>query len=578
MAHHPFVVDLVKLVGRLFYRDEYVVVLDALTRENTIRDDGLDQYFNLPEKQVRKILLDLKSEKLVCDEDITERKEKKVRGNIDWKEIEEAVMNGPGNSLSFQKKRKRPSNNSIVQDEDDNDNDDGSSSSSDEEPGMDISGKKKDPKNREKRKITTKCWYINPRYFVDVVKYRLYCMKKHLESLQSYQGLDSMFKCCNRFCTFTCSLLEAQQRRMVVTMQASQQQQASEAGVVALGRAIETVSDPVFYADAKSSNPTSNEQKEYMFTCPLCNSQLSARHMENSSAAASKILVKYHESLMVKTGLQDLLKKLDNLRLGANRPSDLIKAKLISLHGPSGSLGNSEKDAKNASDEKKTSKSLTGSSWSDRVGGLSTGRVFSKTTTTVEVQIADEDEEGLLNTSSSLSSKHLSSVPATVSAPIAANVLPSILQKSNITGQASSTLGFVQISHGAEKQHPSAITTEISERDNPAGPSSMIAPAQVDFSAAKRQVNKPSSESKPGRSKQSNVGAYDTNINADLDAASSPAAPAVVADAGASAQTSNEALWKLLFTQLASAQPAKAAPAVSAALKKVVDENEWEDV
>ena len=41
------------------------------------QDDGLEAYFGLPERQVRRILHDLKQEKLVCDEDITERRAKK---------------------------------------------------------------------------------------------------------------------------------------------------------------------------------------------------------------------------------------------------------------------------------------------------------------------------------------------------------------------------------------------------------------------------------------------------------------------------------------------------------------------
>ena len=96
-----------KLVARLFYRDEYVVVLDAvgqsfrtcvyflrwarrppvqLTREVAISDsmsatDGssLEQMFALPHRQVRRILIDLERDKLVCfEKDVTERRNKKM--------------------------------------------------------------------------------------------------------------------------------------------------------------------------------------------------------------------------------------------------------------------------------------------------------------------------------------------------------------------------------------------------------------------------------------------------------------------------------------------------------------------
>jgi transcription initiation factor IIE alpha subunit len=41
------------------------------------QDDGLEAYFGLPERQLRRILNDLRAEKLVCDEDITERRVRK---------------------------------------------------------------------------------------------------------------------------------------------------------------------------------------------------------------------------------------------------------------------------------------------------------------------------------------------------------------------------------------------------------------------------------------------------------------------------------------------------------------------
>ena len=74
---HPHVSELVKLVGRMFYRDEYVVVLDALTHQLSLRDDGLNEYFGLQEKQVRRILNDLKRESMVCWARVSDSKVKK---------------------------------------------------------------------------------------------------------------------------------------------------------------------------------------------------------------------------------------------------------------------------------------------------------------------------------------------------------------------------------------------------------------------------------------------------------------------------------------------------------------------
>ncbi len=69
---HAHVIELVQLVGRMFYRDEYVVVLDALTREMSLRDDGLEDYFGLQHKQINAILADLERERLVRSEKVTE--------------------------------------------------------------------------------------------------------------------------------------------------------------------------------------------------------------------------------------------------------------------------------------------------------------------------------------------------------------------------------------------------------------------------------------------------------------------------------------------------------------------------
>jgi transcription initiation factor TFIIE subunit alpha len=74
---HAYVVELVQLVGRMFYRDEHVVVLDALTRELSLRHDGLEEYFGLPEHQVRRILADLEKEHLVCCEKVRDQRGKK---------------------------------------------------------------------------------------------------------------------------------------------------------------------------------------------------------------------------------------------------------------------------------------------------------------------------------------------------------------------------------------------------------------------------------------------------------------------------------------------------------------------
>lgn len=64
----------------MFYRDEHAVVLNRLTREMLIREDDLQHVFGLPEKQVRRILSDLIAERMVCQEEVTERIRLRGRG------------------------------------------------------------------------------------------------------------------------------------------------------------------------------------------------------------------------------------------------------------------------------------------------------------------------------------------------------------------------------------------------------------------------------------------------------------------------------------------------------------------
>ena len=60
--------ELVRTVGRAFFADDAVVVLDALVDDAYLRDDELSERFLLPSKQMRSVLQRLQHEKLVSCE------------------------------------------------------------------------------------------------------------------------------------------------------------------------------------------------------------------------------------------------------------------------------------------------------------------------------------------------------------------------------------------------------------------------------------------------------------------------------------------------------------------------------
>ena len=71
-AVQELVETLVRVVARAFYRDEVVVVVDALVRDSYLRDDLLGPAMGLKTKQVRKVIVELQRDDLVCDELVSE--------------------------------------------------------------------------------------------------------------------------------------------------------------------------------------------------------------------------------------------------------------------------------------------------------------------------------------------------------------------------------------------------------------------------------------------------------------------------------------------------------------------------
>lgn len=62
---------LVAIIARAFYTDTFVVLLDALVREKYIREDEIAPRLKLPDKDVKRVLFQLKEEMIIRDEDVT---------------------------------------------------------------------------------------------------------------------------------------------------------------------------------------------------------------------------------------------------------------------------------------------------------------------------------------------------------------------------------------------------------------------------------------------------------------------------------------------------------------------------
>lgn len=487
-----------------------------------------------------------------------------------------------------------------------------------------------------RNRVNTRCWYISPRYFVDVVRYRLHLMKKHLEALESYQGSEAMFKCSNARCSYECTMLEAEQRRAAELTHSAALASGRAGG---LGIGIGTVRDAMYAGGATTNTTTaaSSSGSAFVYKCALCGSMLAARQVESVARAAGRLLTKFSDQLR-STGLLTLLKQLDSVSLGANRPSDNIKAGIITLHGPDGAVAAADAAAQNGdgnggSGDAGSSSGAGGGAGgkgsgfsavadlpaaSNRVGAATAGgRVYMKNQQKIIVKLeGDEEEEGSKEGGQSSGAGGRAPMPA--AAAVAASVLPSHLTKSSITGESTRTFGFLQVAGAGAEEEP----MHHGDDEPDAGSGSSAAAAAGPASAASSLLFTSSLRAPSGLGAGSGVSAltdaaaasqlggagagaggeeeaYDTNINAgygDADASSAAAQHGDISASGAAAEVSNDALWQMLFAQLvtqggasgggsgaaevnqAPAPAASAAAAAAATQPADEDEEEWDDV
>jgi len=548
----------------MFYRDEYVVILDRLSRELLIREDDLTTVFGLADKQVRRILADLQAERLVCAEEVTERVRKHGHDapfNVDAKlaELQARAGGGP-------KKRRR--NGGVAEDSSDE------GESSEEEGGAGAAGGKR-TRTKQTAKVSTTCYYLNPRYAVDAVRFRLHTMRKHLESLERFQGSEAMYRCSNQRCVFECSLLEAEQRR--ASLAAQGRTAASRGAPTGIG----SVSDAIFSGAVAAASGASVSQYDY--TCPLCGSGLGSRRMESISAAAGKLQARLAEMLRT-SGISDVLKALDALPLGANRPSDSIKAGLISLHGPMGAVLPVPAAAAALMQTSAGSGACRSSSSGVPGGGVGAppapgpartagevggGRVYLKR---AQVQVDIAGEGGAQG--GKAAKKVAPGVVAPHGGTVDAVTVPEFLLKSTLTGHTARSFGFMRVGEVAAQAEGAGGWEDATETQQSAA-AKEEARAVIALAGAAAPAE---GEPPPPRARSDGVPplalppaaagaagwAYDSNINADMDEAEAEAAPA--ADYAAA--------WADVFATL-TAQPA--ADGEGAAGARAAEEEEWED-
>lgn len=478
--------DLVRQVARAFYRDEYATVLEKLASLPLLREDDIKTTFQLPERQVRRVLIELAQEYLVAiEDDVTDKeKKRKIRGQLDWATVAALVeqqawsraggkapaggsrkraRSGGGGSKDAALKRNAAGNELDEISSDSEDSDDGGGADG---SGIGAGGKGgigPDGKRERREKVSTRCYYINPRYFVDVVKYRLYAMRRHLEKLEAVQGTEAMFRCSGApGCPFECSMLEAQQRRMSV-LAAQRSAGTSRPSFGAIDASAGMANGNGTHGGGAHGRGDTSSTAALGFMCALCGRPLSARHVESVASAAGRLLRKMNEQLK-ETGITDTLRRLDAVALGANRPSDNIRAKRISLRAGAAAAiaaggGGADGGSQGGFGTANGSGNAAGGGRGAGAPGIG-GRVVLLQAQAIEVELDDGDDAGGASSTrrqpgaggagGAAGGGGATSGSAASAAPtVSADIVPAHLQRSSVTGERAQTLGFLQLAHGA---------------------------------------------------------------------------------------------------------------------------------
>jgi len=272
------------------------------------------------------------------------------------------------------------------------------------------------------RKVKTKVWFINPRYFVDVVRFRIHIMRDVLRKQESHSlERQSMYACSSKQCVYQASTADAMKHMMAPGGAIGLNVPAQQAGLLArrAGQGSTTV----------SATP--------VFSCPACNAPMRKKDGRAVMAAAANRLDNFNSQLTL-SGIADCLKSLNSVALGANRPSDKLEERLVTLRG----------------DNKAGYKQLSAHEQHDYLSG-SGAPAFGIGTSNVA------DAEVVVELTGAAASRGPTSTTNTMRKGVDISSVPEFLQRSAFTGTTAQSIGFLkaQTDSGRELLEDAGPTT-----------------------------------------------------------------------------------------------------------------------
>jgi len=400
-------------------------------------------------------------------------------------------------------------------------------------------------------------WYINPAYFVDVVRYRIHLVRAFLERLKAFDGNEASFRCVNTYCRYECTLREANERLMAAHLQRMVSGgsggsgggglDASLRGAVVMGGVVGAAASAGGAAGGGGGGASAST-----FTCPLCGGKLAARHVERLTATATRLLLRFNDQLRV-TGIPTILARLEGEKLAEGMPTTLLREGKMSLlkedfepATPAG-ISLAERATLDARAKMAQSRNLT-------------NKIYMPTAASAYEQ--EEADRAAAAAAIEARKSKGAVAPATVSEA----ALPEHLKHSSVTGEAAKVLGFVRLTAGSSTSNGGGGGD--GDDDDGAG----------DDGAAGVGLRVAGDGSAAGAA-GANV-AFDTDINADAGGGGG---------GGAGLEGMDEAaLWQALFLAASAGgggEADAAAPAPPAAVAAGgsgggggEEEEEWEDV
>jgi transcription initiation factor IIE alpha subunit len=413
-------------------------VLDMLADHAFLREAELKLTFQLSEVQVKRILEELHKEGLVHVEHVVERGRTKA-----MRELEETERAGLAGTVVAMSK----------------------------EDAEALAAEKR-PRAAREMQISDACWYINPRWFVDEIRFRIACMNELLSRREQLGGTEKALRCPK--CSAEYSMLEAQQHRAGSVLAASRRMAAGL--LVPSKNTLSGLLDPP--DTGKPSTSVESAATRAQFLCANDGMALERIPGLVLGREAAQQTAKWHSQLQ-ETGIPALLKELESVPLGSNRPTDHIRSNRVTLRQSRARAGRGADMATSGSLVSAafgTQKGrATGSGY--RVGtGVGTGAkgawrpsVFQLAEKTVEVDFGGAAGSGALEAAAAAAlgadegtSELVKAMSRAADArggglresaeESAQRALPSHLQTSAVTGEASTVLGFVRVgSRGVDR-------------------------------------------------------------------------------------------------------------------------------